>query len=42
MYISNGQVLVIALLLKGCQLPSDYQLRDMPYPLIVPTMSNCT
>ena len=24
MYISNDQVLAIALLLKGCQLPSDY------------------
>ena len=24
MYISNDQVLTIALLLKGCQLPSDY------------------
>ena len=41
-YISNDQVLAIALLLKGCQLPSDYQLGDMPYPLIVSTMSDCT
>ena len=42
MCISNDQVLAIALLLKGCQLPSDYQLRDMPYPLIASTMSDCT
>ena len=42
MNINNDQVLAIALLLKGCQLPSDYQLRDMPYPLIVSTMSDCT
>ena len=36
------KVLAIALLLKGCQLPSDYYLRDMPYPLIVSSMSDCT
>ena len=32
-YISNDQVLAIALLLKGCPLPSDYWLRDMPLSL---------
>ena len=41
-YISNDQVLAIALLLKGCQLPSNYYLRDLPYPLIAFTMSDCT
>ena len=30
MNISNDQVLAIALLLKGCQLPSNYWLRDVP------------
>ena len=42
MNISNDQVLAIALLLKGCQLPSNYYLRDLPFPLIAFIMSDCT
>ena len=42
MYISNDQILAIAVLLKGVNSLVNYQLRDVPYPLIVSTMSNCT